>query len=90
MHHLYLTGESRVYVFKYNLGKRFWIESMNTPIYLKAQSPTAAVYATIPEWAWRGEKIYIFHLLIFSSIGQVLIPKEKHCKLNKRFKLQIF
>jgi len=85
-----LVEKVRCMLFESKLDKRFWAEAMNTAIYLKNISPTAAVSGAVPEGLWRNEKIDISHLRVFGCRAQVKLPKEKCQKLDKRSVSLIF
>lgn len=85
-----LFEKVRCMLFESNLDKRFWAEAMNTAIYLKNVSPTAAVDGAVPEGAWRDENIDISHLRVFGCKAQMQVPKEKRKKLDKRSQSLIF
>lgn len=85
-----LLERVRCMLFESNLDKRYWAEAMNTAVYLKNVSPTAAVRGNVPEGCWRDEKIDISHLRVFGCQAQVHVPKEKRSKLDKRSKTLTF
>ena len=79
-----LIEKSRCLLFEAKLSKKYWAEAMNTAIYLKNRSPTAAVKDAVPEEVWTGKKIDLSHLRIFGCRAQVHVPKQKRKKFDSK------
>ena len=47
------------------LPKKFWVEALNTAVYLRNRSPTKAVNHATPFEAWTGDKPDVSHLCSF-------------------------
>eukprot|EP01018_Ginkgo_biloba_P031879 Gb_04138 [translate_table: standard] len=67
-----------------NLAKYFWVEAINTIVYLLNRSPTKAVYGITPEEVWTGEKPNIDHLCIFRCVAYAHVPDENRTKLEDK------
>jgi transposase InsO family protein len=47
------------------LDLEFWVEAVNTTIYIKNQCPTKALDSKTWQEAWIGRKLDVFHLKVF-------------------------
>eukprot|EP01018_Ginkgo_biloba_P013621 Gb_08388 [translate_table: standard] len=67
-----------------NLAEEFWVEAVNTAVYLLNKSPTKAVYGITPKEAWTRAKPNIDHLRIFGCVAYAHVPDEKKSKLEDK------
>ncbi|KAI5343049.1 hypothetical protein L3X38_010925 [Prunus dulcis] len=62
---------------------KFWVEAVNTAIYLQNRSPTSALDNTTPFEKFSGGKPGVKHLRIFGSLCHIHIPSQKRHKLEE-------
>ena len=67
-----------------HVPKQFWVETVNTAVYLLNHSPTVAVKGKTLEEAWLGRKPRISHLKVFGSLAFVWIPNASRTKLDAK------
>ena len=67
-----------------NLSNGFWVEVVNTAIYLKNRSPTKSLESKTPFEALYGYKLAVKHLRIFGYKSFSHIPKEYRRKLDSK------
>lgn len=77
-----VVEKARALLFEAGLPKSFWAEAVNTAIYLKNRSPTAALKNALPEEVWSGQKIDLSHLRIFGCRTFAHIPKQFRGKFD--------
>jgi hypothetical protein len=63
------------------LDLEFWVEMVNTRVYIKNRCPTKAFELKTPQEAWTGRKFDVFHLRVFGCKTFAHIPDEKRSKL---------
>ena len=63
-----------------NLSTKFWAEAVSTSVYLKKNTPTAALNGKIPEKEFYGTEISLAYLKVFGCLPYVHVPKEKKSK----------
>lgn len=66
---------TRCLLFESKLPKEFWVEAMNTSIYLLKRLPSKAVKEITPFDAWFGNKPFISHLKVFGCVCFVQFHK---------------
>ena len=64
------------------LSQKFWVEALNTTVYLHNRSPTRAVDSASPSDAWTGLKPDVKHLRSFGCTAYAHIPKGERKKLD--------
>jgi hypothetical protein len=62
----------------------FWVEVVNTTIYIKNQCPTKALDSKTPQKAWIGRKPNVSHLNFFGCKTYAHILNEKRNKLESK------
>ena len=67
-----------------NLSNGFWVEAVNTAVYLKNRSPIRIIESKTPFEALYGYKPTIKNLRIFGCKAFVHIPKEDRRKLASK------
>lgn len=72
------------------LPNSFWIEAVNTAVYLLNRLPTKAVQNKTPIEAWSSQKPSAKHLRVFGCICYVHIPDQKRTKLDDKSEKGIF
>lgn len=73
-----------------NVPKKYWVEAVDTAVYLLNQSPTQAVKGKTLEEAWTGRNPRISHLKVFGSLAYVWILDAKHSKLDSKSQKLMF
>ncbi|XP_016702154.1 uncharacterized protein [Gossypium hirsutum] len=81
---------ARCLLFESKLPSKFWVEVVNTSVYLLNRLPTTAVKEKTPFEAWHDLKPVVSHLKVFGCICYTIIPTEKRTKLDKSFVPGIF
>lgn len=79
-----LVEKARCLLSDAKLGKKFWAEALNTSIYLRNRTPTAALKEAVPEEVWTGSKVDVSHLRIFGCKAQVHVPRQKRKKFDPK------
>lgn len=67
-----------------HLPKQFWVEVVNTTVYLLNQLPTQPLEKIMPFEAWHGKKPETKHIRIFGSICYSQVPDERRRKLDDK------
>ncbi|CAL8990558.1 unnamed protein product, partial [Prunus brigantina] len=62
---------------------KFWVEAVNTAVYLQNRSPTSALDNITPFKKFSGRKPDVKHLRIFGSLCYIHIPSQKRHKLEE-------
>jgi transposase InsO family protein len=66
-----------------NLSNAFWVEAINTAVYLKNRSPTRCLDNVTPLEALYGSKPAVHNLKVFGCKAFAHIPKENRKKLDR-------
>jgi hypothetical protein len=72
-----------------NLSNAFWVEAINTAVYLKNRSPTRCLDNVTPFEALYGSKPAVNNLKVFGCKAFAHIPKENRRKLDTKL-LNVF
>ncbi len=72
------------------LDLEFWVEAVNTGVYIKNRCPTKAFESKTPQEAWTGRKPDVSHLKVFGCKAFAHIPDEKKSKLESKSMLYVF
>jgi len=72
------------------LPKQFWVDAVNTTMYLINKGPSSPLNCGIPEETWTDKEINLNHLYTFSCISYVHIELRHRSKLNPKSKRCIF
>lgn len=72
------------------LEKRFWAEAVNMAAYVVNRSVNRSLGRKVPEEVWRGKRIDVSNLKIFSTPVTVLIPEIYRKKLDPKSKQLVF
>jgi hypothetical protein len=67
-----------------NLSNAFWVEAINTAVYLKNKSPTSCLDNVTPFEALYGSKPTVHNLKVFGCKAFAHIPKENRKKLDAK------
>ena len=67
-----------------DLSNGFWVEALNTTVYLKNRSPTKSLEFKTPHEELYGFNPVVKHLRVFGSKSFVHIPKEDRRKLDSK------
>lgn len=73
-----------------NLSNWFWVEAINTAVYLKNRSPIRNINFKTPFEDLFGYNIAVKHLRVFGSKAFAHVPKEDRKKLNSKATKCIF
>ena len=85
-----LVESVRAMLTQAKLPKKFWVEALNTAVYLRNRSPTKAVNHATPFEAWTGNKPDVSHLHSFGCTAYAHIPKDERKKLDSKTRKCIF
>ena len=85
-----LVESVRTMLTQAKLPKKFWVEALNTAVYLRNRSPTKAVNNATPFEAWTGDKPDVSHLRSFGCTAYAHIPKDERKKLDSKARKCIF
>ena len=85
-----LVESVRAMLTQVKLPKKFWVEALNTAVYLRNRSPTKAVNHATPFEAWTGDKPDVSHLFSFGCTAYAHIPKDERKKLDSKARKCIF
>lgn len=69
---------------------RFWGEAVSTAIYMINRAPTQAMHNRTPNKVWHGVKSTVSHLKVFGCTAFVLIPSQKHHKMDEKLDKCVF
>jgi hypothetical protein len=67
-----------------NISNAFWVEAINTVVYLKNRSPTRCLDNVTPFEALNGSKPTVHNLKVFGCKAFAHIPKENRRKLDAK------
>jgi hypothetical protein len=67
-----------------NLSNTFWVEAINTAVYLKNRSPTRCLGNVTPFEALYGSKSAVHNLKVFGCKSFANIPKENRKNLDAK------
>ena len=57
------------------LGKEFWVEAVNTTVYLINKEPSSPLDFEVLEEKWLGKNISYDHLKVFGCEAFIHVPK---------------
>jgi len=79
-----LVTSARTMLIQAKLPQKFWVEALNTTVYLHNRSPTRAVDSATPSdhEAWTGVKPDVKHLRSFGCTAYAHIPKDERKKFD--------
>uniref|UniRef100_A0A5B7BAZ6 Putative polyprotein n=1 Tax=Davidia involucrata TaxID=16924 RepID=A0A5B7BAZ6_DAVIN len=72
------------------LPNNFWVEAVNTVVYILNRSPTKVVPNRTPYEAWNGRKPDVNFFRVFGSIAYSLIPSQHREKFDEKREKYIF
>lgn len=72
------------------LPRKFWVEALNTSVYLHNRSPTRALDGQTPYEAWTGLKPDVSNLKCFGCTAYAHIPKDERKKLDPKARKCVF
>lgn len=85
-----LVKRGRCLLIDAELEKRFWAEAVNMAAYVVNRSVNRSLGRKVPEEVWRGKRIDVSNLKIFSTPVTVLIPEIYRKKLDPKSKQLVF
>lgn len=85
-----VVESARSMMFHSNLSVNFWAEAVNTTVYLKDRSPTAALDGITPYECLFKRKPGVAHLRVFGCIAFVHVPANQRKKLDPKSRKVIF
>ena len=77
-----LVESARTMLIQAKLPRKFWVEALNTTVYLHNRSRTRAVDSATPSEAWTGVKPDVKHLRSFGCTAYAHIPKDERKKFD--------
>ena len=72
-----LVESARTILIQARLLQKFWVEALNTTVYLHNRSPTRAVDGATPFETWTGEKPDVKHLRSFGCIAYICTYSQR-------------
>ncbi|KAK3735648.1 hypothetical protein QZH41_001075 [Actinostola sp. cb2023] len=72
------------------LPQKFWVEALNTAVYLHNRSPTRSLEGLTPYEAWTGSKPDVSNLKCFGCTAYAHIPKDERKKLDPKARKCVF
>ncbi len=72
------------------LPKSFWVEALNTAVYLVNHGPSVPLNMQLPEEAWSGKKVSLSHLRVFGAVAYLHIDEASRDKLDAKVKKCVF
>jgi len=73
-----------------NLPNYFWVEVVETVIYIMNRTPTVAIHGMTSKEKFTGKKPDVSHLKVFGCIAYVHVPDQKKSKLEPKVEKCIF
>ena len=73
-----------------NFPKPFWVEAVNTAVYVINQAPSIPLGFEIREKMWKGNDPSYSHLRVFGCKAFMHVPKEQRLKLDSKSTPSIF
>ena len=67
-----------------NVPQKFWVEALQTAVYVRNRSPSKAVSGKTPYEAWTGERPNVDHLRIFGCRAYAHVAKDERKKLDSK------
>ena len=77
-------------IFPVGFPLQFWVDVVDTIVYLINKGPSIYLDGIIPEEAWTGKKVNYYFLKTFSCEAFVHIDKENRTKLETKSKKGAF
>jgi hypothetical protein len=81
---------ARCLLFEKDLPKKFWVEVVNTAIFLLNRLPTRALQNKTPYEAWHSYKPTLQNLKIFGCLCFAYVPQVRRDKLDRKAEADIF
>ncbi|KAK3746619.1 hypothetical protein QZH41_003126 [Actinostola sp. cb2023] len=72
------------------LPQKFWVEALNTAVYLHNRSHTRSLEGLTPYEAWTGSKPDVSNLKCFGCTAYAHIPKDERKKLDPKARKCVF
>ena len=85
-----LVESARTMLIQAKLPQKFWVEALNTTVYLHNRSPTRVVDSATPSKAWTGVKPDVKHLCSFGCTAYAHIPKDERKKFDSNARKCVF
>ena len=68
----------------------YWVEAVNTNVYIMNKTPTTIVHNVTPEEKYTGTKPDLSHMKVFGCIAYVHVPDEMRTKLDPKAEKCVF
>ena len=81
---------AKAMLYEKGLPKIFWVEAVNTIVYLLNRCPTKELLNKTLIEAWSGRKPYVRHFKVFGCLCYSQVPKERRSKLDEASEKCIF
>ncbi|KAG0640721.1 hypothetical protein HOY80DRAFT_884309 [Tuber brumale] len=72
-----VVTKARAMILNSRYSDVFWVEAINTAVYLHAQSPSRSVGSITPYEKLFGKKLEVGHLRCFGCVSYKLIPEAR-------------
>lgn len=66
------------------LGEQYWVEVVQTIVYLLNRAPTMVLQHQTPEEVWSDHKPSVSHLRVFGCTTYMHVPAKKCKKLDSK------
>ena len=81
---------AKAMLYEKGLPKIFWVEAVNTAMYLLNRCPTKALLNKTPIEAWSERKPSVRHFKVFWCLCYSQVPEERRSKLDETSEKCIF
>lgn len=85
-----LAESARTMLIQAKIPQKFWVEALNTTVYLHNRSPARAVDSATPSEAWSGVKPVVKHLRSLGFTAYAHFPKDETKKFDSNARKCVF
>jgi hypothetical protein len=79
-----LMDKERSMLTRVGIAQEFWVEAVDTAIYLVNMSPSSVLVDTNPHEVWSSKNPSVADLKLFGCDVFFHVPKEKRSKMDKK------
>ena len=72
------------------LPKVFWVDAVNTAVYLINRGPSVPLEYRLSEEVWSGKEVKLAHLKVFGCVSYVYVESNDCSKLNAKARKYFF
>jgi hypothetical protein len=87
---MHIAKITRVMLNENNLPNYFWVEVVGIAVYIMDWTPTTTIDGMTSEEKFKGNKLYVSHLVVFGCITYMHVLHEKRSKLDLKADKCIF